>query len=170
MKTFAKILTIALVVLVLAQVVFMFLPFFHYTPEKTLMLPDPQPTDYSLQSYVWVKTQELEKTFKTLIDDYFVNDYAHGLALTFLVGLIAIGCNVFNGNMLLSQIASVLWGVLCVSTFATNPILEFGTKNTWLVPASLIIGIVGLVVAVARLIPYTVFTIEKNRRKKRLAV
>lgn len=170
MKTFAKILTIALVVLLLAQLVLMFLPYFTFTPVKTLSNPDPVESDYSLQEYCWTKTAELEKTFKALVDDYNINDYAHSLVLTFIVGAMAVVFNLINGNMLVSQGVTVLWGVLGISCFTTNGILEFGAKNLWIPTVSIIIIAVAMAVQAARLVPYVIFTIEKNKRKKALAV
>lgn len=170
MKTFAKILTIALVVLLLAQLVLMFLPYFTFTPVKSLSNPDPVETDYSLQDYCWTKTAELKKTFKSLIPKYDINDYAHSLVLTFVFGLAAVVFNLLNGNMLVTQGVTILWGVLGISCFATNEILAFGAMNLWIPTVSIIIIAVAMAVQAARLVPYVIFTIEKNKRKKTLAV
>ncbi len=170
MKTFAKILTVLLVVLVLGQVVMMFLPYFTFTPEVSLSNPDPVETDYSLQEYCWTKTAEMKKTFKKLIDDYNINDYAHSLVLTFLVGVASIVLNIIGGDWLVSQIATLAWSVLGLGCFATNGILEFGAQNLWIPTVSLILCGIGLAAQLARLVPYALDTIAKNKRKKELAV
>ena len=178
MKLLGKILTIALVVLVVAQLALMFLPYFRFTPAKTLYLPTPVETDYSLQDFAWTKIQEMEKTIKYDVaknelgvkaSDYTINPYAHPLVLTFIAGVLSLICALFFHGKLGAQIVNVLWGVFGVFNFATNQILHTSiVANEWIATVSLVLCIVGLLVAIGRAVIYTLTTIEETKRRRRI--
>lgn len=177
MKLLGKILTIALVVLVVAQLALMFLPYFRFTPAQTLDLPNPVETDYSLQDFTWTKIQEMEKTIKDVAKnelgvkskDYSINPYAHPLVLTFVTGILVLICSLFFYNKLGAQVVNVLWGVFGVFNFATNQILHTSiVANEWIATVSLVLCIVGLLVAIGRAVIYTITTIEETKRRRRI--
>lgn len=97
MKKAVNVLSILVIVLVLAQVVCMFLPYWTLTPVADRLLnPNPQPTDYSIQDYCWTECRTMNKIFEKMFKEnyngakYVSNDYVLGLVLTFLLGVLAI--------------------------------------------------------------------------------
>lgn len=139
MKNVIRILGVAIAFVLVAQLIVMFMPYFDFTElaKPTRKNPNPQ-TIYTLQDYVWMDTENMDKQFfKKIIDDYNVNDNAEGLALTFAVGCIVVILNLLNFansfNKLvtfraglinvLTHIISGFWCYTALSTYLTIPVL-----------------------------------------------
>lgn len=62
MKKGLLILTIAMIVLIIAQAVMLFIPYFELTPQPTRKEPNPVSTKYSIQNFTWTHTEEMIET------------------------------------------------------------------------------------------------------------
>ena len=139
MKNVIRILGVAIALVLVAQLVVMFAPFFDFTElaKPTKKDPDPQ-TSFTLQDYVWMQTETMDKQFfKKIIDDYSVNDNAEGLALTFVVGCIVVVLNLLNFTNsfnklvtfraafinVITHIISIFWCSTALSAYLTAPVL-----------------------------------------------
>lgn len=61
MKKGLLILTIAMIVLIVAQMAMLFVPYFELTPQPTRKEPNPVSTKYSIQNLVWTDTETMVK-------------------------------------------------------------------------------------------------------------
>lgn len=152
MKKTNEILSILIIVLVLAQAVLMFIPFFNFGG-----------TAYSIQDYVFAKTGEIGKYIdaNNVIADYKVNDYAPMLALTFLVSIVMLVSNVLSRRALFSHLSAVVWGVLAAIVYLTNGILKYGDPTVRLV--HIIVILVAGVLSLVRLYPWICYRYLKKK-------
>ena len=95
MKNTLRVLGIAIILLLLAQIVVMFMPYFDFSdmvkPDRKGNIPE---SEFSLQEYCWMDTEDMGKNFfKELIEDYNVNDHAVSLVLTFVIGCVVVILN-----------------------------------------------------------------------------
>lgn len=167
------ILCIIALVLFVVQVVGMFIPCFTITPVATRKDPNPSPKDYSLMDYCWFECEEMTKSFKKQIDDYYVNDYVTGLALITFFGLVAVifilwelkhTFTNFNAPSaqavrLFSNIFSVIWAAQTLYGFYTASIMTYCNDSTvWMLEMC-----VGGVLAVFVVIRAVVAFINRTR-------
>ena len=169
LKKVTLILSIALIVILLAQFAVMCLPYFELTPVATRKNPNPVPTKYSLQNYAWTDCEEMSKVFDNkksdvYIKDYDINDYAVDFALVDVFIIVAVIMLLMEIKHMLSKyklIGSGAWSVLShifcllsggytVYVFLTNGILQYGYNQ---IVCYLSMGVAGvaLVVELARL-------------------
>lgn len=142
MKKAVNILTVLIVILVLAQIVCTFLPYWNLTSAPSILDENPQPTDYSIQQYCWTSSKVMNRVFKAqFLADYGVkydsNDYVLGLVLVFACSLLTLGFSVVKLErahyginapliMILCNIASIAWVVFSLKEFFTNFLLTLG--------------------------------------------
>lgn len=168
MKKPANLLSIAVMVLALIQVVLMFLPYWTLTAAPTKKVPDPQPKDYSLQSLCWTDTEDMGKIFKATLaekdQEYVVNDNVVGLVLTFIAGcaIIVLGLmhisNVLSGFQtasatlirVIGYILPFIWAYFGVDAFFNSQVLGMGNQGIYM--ASVVLFFAGAAVALARLV------------------
>ncbi len=158
------ILSIAMVVLMIAQLALMFLPFFTFTPAPTRKEPNPVAQDYSLADYCWFESIFMEQFFEDEIDDYDINDHVTNPVLTFALALLSILFiffllkNVVTINYrslgiivvdILGHISSWLWAFFGIITFTTSQLLPL-SSYPYVTYASLGVIGVGAVLAVVR--------------------
>lgn len=138
------ILCLIAIALFVVQIVGMFIPCFTITPVPTRKDPDPAPKDYSLMDYCWLECEEMTKSFKGIIDDYYVNDYVTGLVLVNFFGLVALIFIIwelkhtftnFNAPSaqavkLFSNIFSVVWAGQTLLGFYTAGIMNYCNDST----------------------------------------
>lgn len=120
MKKAVNVLSVLVIVLVLAQIVCMFLPYWTLTPiADRLLNPNPQPTDFSIQDYCWTECRTMNKIFDKMFKEnyngakYVTNDYVLGLVLTFLFGVLAIALSVIKTVKSILKTKAPLVNVLC---------------------------------------------------------
>lgn len=162
LKKPVALLSVLAVLLIIMQIAVMFTPYFTLTPKPTRKVPDPTPTDYSLQNYCWTHCEEMSKIFDDMIDDYNINDYVMDLVLVNVFALISLIFLVFEikhiftnhktaGTIavkIFSNIACLFWGAQSVYTFLCADILAYG--NTTIQYICLGISGVGAAVVLAR--------------------
>ncbi len=179
MKKLIAILGVLLALLILAQIVSMFLPFFHLTPVKDDINKNPQPADYSIQEYCWTQTRVLQKIFeKQFIADYGVeyygNAYLINLVLMFLSGVLSVAFLIINSVKnfrggtsgqaitVLCYIANAAWVYYVLVNLLTNFILTLGTY-LWVLNVWFITVIPAALVLVVRLILNVISSIKDYR-------
>jgi len=174
MKKPINVLSIAIIVLLAVQIVLMFMPYFTFTPKPSKKVPDPQPQNYSLQDYCWMDTEEMEQYFEDLIEDYYVNDHAVSLVLTFVFAAVGIILNALNfknsfnkyitfrAGMInvFTHVGSIFWVYIALTAYFTSGVLQFG--NQALYTASLVVIFVTAVLVLARLVLQLVFDKKKS--------
>lgn len=157
MKNVIRILGIVIVLLLIAQLAVMFLPYFDFTNEvkPTKKNPDPQ-SQFSLQEYVWIHTDKRDRSsakfktvdmgedfFEDIIDNYNINENAEGLALTFVIGFVVVLLNLLNFTnsfrkfitfrtgfiKVVTHIISSFWCYIALSTYLTVPVLTVPQAN-----------------------------------------
>lgn len=170
MKKIIGITTIVLVVLLIAQVSLLFMPFFEdRVPDPSYQNNyDPQPTDYSMMDYAFLKTQEMKPIFKAEVKEvfgdkkYLSNNYVMGIVFTFALGAVAAVSNIVSRRSFFTHLISVLWAVFSIPAFF-DPIMILPNTVQWIRMAGLAISIVGAVLVVARLYPWFAWRFLKKR-------
>lgn len=161
MKNTLRVLGIAVLLLVLFQLVVMFMPYFDFAdmvkPDRKGNIPE---SEYSLQEYVWMDTEDMGKLFfKELIEDYNVNDHAVSLALTFLIGCVVVFLNILNFAKsfntyvtfqagfvnVVTHLLSAFWCYIAINAYLTSGVLRFGDQQLYMISLILIYVITGLV-------------------------
>ena len=161
MKNVIRILGIAIVLLLLAQIVVMFMPYFDFSdlvkPDRKGHIPE---SEFSLQEYCWMDTEDMGKDFfKDLIEDYNVNDHAVSLVLTFVIGCVVVILNVMNfANSfnkfvtfragfirVLTHAISAFWCYIAINAYLTSGVLQFGDQQLYMLSLNLIYVATGLV-------------------------
>ena len=154
MKNTIRVLGIALVLLLLAQLVVMFMPYFDFADmvKPTKRNPDPKSV-FTLQDYCWMETEDMGKNFfKELIDDYNVNDHAVSLALTFVIGCVVVLLNLMNFAKsfntyitfqagfinFVTHAVSALWCYVAINAYLTSGVLQFGDQQIYMISLTLI--------------------------------
>lgn len=168
MKKPANLLSIAVMVLVLLQVVLMFLPYWTLTAAPTKKVPDPQPQNYSLQSLCWTDTEDMGEIFEDTLaekdEEYVVNDNIVGLVLTFIAGCAVIVLGLLNIKNVLSgfhtasatlirvigYVLPFIWAYFGVDAFFNSQVLGMGNQGIYM--ASVVLFFAGAAVALARLV------------------
>lgn len=133
MKNFNRVLSILVIVLVVAQFACMLMPYWNLTPiANKLLNPNPQPTDYSIVQYCWTDCREINKIFDEMFKNeydakYDGNDYALGLVLTCVFGLLTAIFSIFKVAKSFSKLPST------ATTFFSNAFglawISFGVYN-----------------------------------------
>ena len=171
MMQITKILSAAFLVVMLAQIILMFVPYFEYTDA----LGDTK--QVSMQGYVWVECKGMDSFFKGHMGkDYKMLDYFGGFVLTFACGLIGFAASMmdFTGIFtddarpvasFIGQIFAALWAGLALSTLTTNAVLAYGTLNTWIRPVGIGLTIAAIVIYLARLYPWFRFKFAAKIKK-----
>ena len=161
MKNTLRVLGIAILLLVLFQMVVMFMPYFDFAdmvkPDRKGNIPE---SEYSLQEYVWMDTEDMGKLFfKELIEDYNVNDHAVSLALTFLIGCVVVLLNALNFTKsfntyvtfqagfinVVTHLLSAFWCYIAINAYLTSGVLQFGDQQLYMISLSVIYVVTGLV-------------------------
>jgi len=162
------ILCIIALALFVVQIVGMFIPCFTITPVPTRKDPNPSPKDYSLMDYCWIETEEMTKSFKKTIDDYYVNDYVTGLVLVNFFGLVAVIFILWelkhtftNYNApgaqavkLFSNIFSVVWAAQSIFGFYTANIIAYCNDNSVWLMEMIVGGVLAVVLVIRAVIAY----------------
>ena len=147
MKNVVRVMGIAIVLLLLAQIVLMFMPYFDFADMVKPTKRDPNPKAiFTLQDYCWMDTEDMGKNFfKELIEDYNVNDHAVPLVLTFAFACLGVIVNLINfknsfnkfvtfraGLMkVLAHALSIFWGYIAINAYLTSGVLKFGDQNLY---------------------------------------
>ena len=161
MKNTIRVLGIVIILLVLAQIAVMFLPYFDFSdmvkPDRKGNIPQ---SVFSLQDYCWMDTEDMGKNFfKTLIDDYNVNDHAVSLVLTFAIGCVVVIINgmnfansfntyiTFRAGLIkvLAYIISAFWCYIAINAYLTSGVLQFGDQQLYMISLCVIYVVTGLV-------------------------
>lgn len=194
MKNVIRILGILIVLLLLAQIVVMFFPYFDFADMVKPTEKDPDPkSQFSLQEYVWVHTNNRNKRgdniktvdmgatfFKKIIDNYDVNANAEGLALTFAIGCIVVVLSLMNfANSfrklitfrtgfikVITHIISCFWCYIAISTYLTAPVLTVPQANQQLYMISLNLIYVATGLVALRLVVDLVTTIVSGNKAR----
>ena len=161
MRTIVNITTILLVVLLIAQIALLFMPYFEdRVLKKSKQNPDPQPTDFSMMDYAFFKTEELEYVFKPetkeLLDGekYTPNPFVMEIVWAFALGAVALVANIVSKRGFFNQIVSVLWAVMAIPGFLTGTVFTFPNTVQWVHTACIIVSILGGVTVLVRLYPW----------------
>ena len=164
MKKTINMLSIAIIVLILIQLIMMFVPTFTLTAAPTKKVPDPQPVDYSLMSLCFPNTEEMGKIFKTMVKDYDVNTNVVNHVLAFIFGVLTIAFNVMrfindasgfetaSATLIrfLMHVGTFAWAYFGVSAFMESQVMQFGSA---IIPTvSYIMFAAGAVVGAVRLV------------------
>lgn len=161
MKNTLRVLGVVIILLLLAQIAVMFLPYFDFSdmvePDRKGNLPE---SEFSLQEYCWMDTEDMGKNFfKQLIDDYNVNDHAVSLVLTFAIGCVVVILNAMNlANSynkfvtfraglirVLAHAISAFWCYIAINAYMTSGVLQFGNQQLYMVSLILIYVATGLI-------------------------
>lgn len=188
MKNTLRVMGILIVLLVLAQLVVMFMPYFDFTNDVTPTKKDPNPkTSYTLQDYVWMETEAMDKAFfKKMIDDYNVNDHAEGLALTFGIGVVVILLNLLNFSNsfrkfitfrtglinVITHIVSGFWCYTAINIYLTSTVLTLPQANKQVYELSLVLIFIATAFVALRLVVDVISAIvsaSKARAARRAA-
>lgn len=179
MKKAVNIFSILVVVLILAQIVCTFLPYWNLTPLATRLDPNPQPTDFCIQQYCWSEARDMNKIFTEMFKEnydgakYDSNTYVIGLVLTFVFGMLSIAFSIIklvksftkaNSSLItvLCHGFSVAWAYFALTNFFLNFILTLGVYpivHTLLIAFS----IPGAVAVVIRLVLDIISSIQAYR-------
>ena len=162
MKNTLRVLGIAIILLLLAQIVVMFMPYFDFSdmvkPDRKGNIPE---SEFSLQEYCWMDTEDMGKNFfKELIEDYNVNDHAVSLVLTFVIGCVVVILNAMNFTnsfnkfvtfragfvRVLAHAFSAFWCYIAINAYLTSGVLQFGDQQLYMLSLNLIFVATGLVV------------------------
>lgn len=162
MKNTLRVLGIAIILLLLAQIVVMFMPYFDFSdmvePDRKGNIPE---SEFSLQEYCWMDTEDMGKNFfKELIEDYNVNDHAVSLVLTFVIGCVVVILNAMNFTnsfnkfvtfragfvRVLAHAFSAFWCYIAINAYLTSGVLQFGDQQLYMLSLNLIYVATGLVV------------------------
>ena len=141
MKKTINMLSIAIIVLILVQLIMMFVPTFSLTAAPTKKVPDPQPVDYSLMSLCFPNTEEMGKIFKTMVEDYDVNTNVVNHVLAFIFGALTIAFNVMRFIndasgfetasatfvRFLMHVGTFVWAYFGITAFVESQIMQFAT-------------------------------------------
>lgn len=179
MKNFNRVLSILVIVLVVAQFACMLMPYWNLTPiANRLLNPNPQPTDYSIMQYCWTDCREMNDIFEDMFKKeydakYNVNDYAVGLVLTCVFGLLAVIFSIMKiiksfsplksaGTTLLCNAFSLAWIGFALFNIFTNFIL---TLAAYPMPYTLLMiaSLIGTAVVLVRLVLDVVMGIKAYR-------
>lgn len=186
MKNTLRVLGIAIILVLLAQIVMMFMPYFDFAdmvkPDRKGNIPE---SEFSLQEYCWMDTEDMGKSFfKKLIDDYNVNDHAVPLVLTFAIGCVVIILNAMNfANSfnkfvtfraglirVLAHGVSCFWSYIAIDAFLNSGVLQFGDQQIYFI--SLVLIYVATALIAVRLVADLVSSIvagNKARAARRAA-
>lgn len=185
MKNVVRVLGIAIVLLLLAQIVLMFMPYFDFADMVKPTKRDPNPKSvFSLQDYCWIDTEDMGKDFfKELIEDYNVNDHAVPLVLTFAFACLGVIVNLLNFKnsfntfvtfragliKVIAHVLSGIWGYVAINAYLNSGVLQFGNQTLYM--ASLNIIFVTTALIALRLVVEIVFgLVSSNKaRKARIA-
>ena len=159
MKKLNNILAIAIMVLLLAQMVVLFLPYFTVGG-----------TTYSLQNAVWDKVEEVNKALVkeanaplSKDDDPIevpVNDYGPLLGLTFLMSLATIISIVASRKAIFPAVFSVAWAGVATYSYLTVDLLN---RNANLRMVHILLIAIADLLILARLYPW--FTVRFPKKK-----
>ena len=149
MKNTIRILGIAIILVLLAQIVLTFMPYFDFAdmvkPDRKGNIPE---SEFSLQEYCWMDTEDMGKNFfKTLIEEYDVNANAVPLVLAFVIGCVVIVLNAMNfGNSfntyvtfragfvkVLAHLFSIFWAYLGIDAYLNVGVLQFGDQQLYMI-------------------------------------
>jgi len=158
-KKIAKVISIAIVVVTILQLLFMFVPIFTYEYK------DEGTKTASMQDYAWGKTAAMKKyKFQPLDRKYNINDYVTGIVLTFLLGVLTVVFTLLNSEGIVSIVFSLGYGGVSVWTFLTGEIFQYGATGLKLGPVtydastivtiSLVLSIIAAVLVLARVYPW----------------
>ena len=161
MKNTLRVLGIAIILVLLAQIVVMFLPYFDFAdmvePDRKGNIPE---SEFSLQEYCWMDTEDMGKQFfKELIEDYNVNDHAVSLVLTFVIGCVVVILNAMNfANSfnkfvtfraglirVIAHAVSAFWCYIAINAYLTSGVLQFGDQQLYMISLNLIYVATGLI-------------------------
>lgn len=157
MKKITNILTVVLLLLIVAQFALTFLPYF-----ENMEIKKVEQTTFTLEEYMWVYCDEMTETLEDTIDGYTVNEYCVPLIGIFLFALVALLFNIFSQKRgLFTQVFTVVWGAATPILWMTCPMLPYG--NTGIQTAEIIISVVGLVVAIARVVTWLIAWQQKRK-------
>lgn len=179
MKNLKRILSIVIIVIVVAQMGIMCLPYWNLTPiANRLINPNPVPTDYSIMQYCWTECREMNKIFedsfkKNYDADYDGNDYVIGLVLICVFGLLSLIFSIMKlvksysplkstGTTFFCNAFSLAWIGFGLYNVFTNFILTLGV-NPMAYTLLMVSAIVSAVVVVARLVVDIVVGIKDYR-------
>lgn len=136
MKNKNQIFNIAIVVLLLAFLVLMFLPYFTY-----------EEVNYSINGSVWLYTREL-KPFFSVIEGFRENNNTQYLALVlaFVIGVGTLLMHFMKSNSLGTQVLSVIWCLVVSIGFPINEMLKMGNMTIFYIMMAVTVVIDVLVV------------------------
>lgn len=193
MKNVIRILGIVIVLLLIAQLAVMFLPYFDFSNEvkPTSKNPDPQ-KQFSLQEYVWIHTDKRDRSsakfktvdmgdfFEDIIDDYNINENAEGLALTFAIGCVVVLLSLLNFTnsfrkfitfrtgfiKVVTHIISCFWCYIALDAYLTAPVLTVPQANEQLyMISSILIYVATGLIALHLIVDLTTSIISGNKAR-----
>ena len=180
MKTTVRVLGIAIVLLLLAQIFVMFMPYFDFSDMVKPTKRDPNPKAiFTLQDYCWMDTEDMGKDFfKELIEDYNVNDHAVSLVLTFAFACVCAVLNLMNFSnsfnkfvtfragliKVVTHIISVFWAYTAINAYLTSGVLQFGDQQLY--KTSLILIFVASALIALHLVADITFGVINGKKAK----
>ena len=185
MKKTVNVLSIAIILLLLVQIVVMFMPYFDFADMVKPTKRDPNPKSvFTLQDYCWMDTEDMGKNFfKELIEDYNVNDHAVPLVLAFVIGCVAVILNAMNfANSfntyitfraglitVLTHAITGFWCYVAINAYLTSGVLQFGNQDLYMVSLIAIFAATGIT-ALRLIVQITAAIVKSNKaRKARIA-
>ena len=140
MKKTINMLSIAIIVLILVQLVMMFVPNFTLTRAATKKNPDPQPESFSVMSLCFTDTEDMGKIFKNMVEDYDVNTNVVNHVLAFIFGALTLAFNIMrfindasgfetaSATLIrfLMHVGTFAWAYFGVSAFMESQVMQFG--------------------------------------------
>ena len=180
MKNTIRILGIAIILVLLAQIIVTFMPYFDFAdmvkPDRKGNIPE---SEFSLQEYIWMDTEDMGKSFfKTLIEDYNVNDHAVPLVLEFVIGCVVIILNALNFSnsfhtyvtfragfiKVLTHLFSAFWAYLAIDAFLNVGVLQFGDQQMYMI--NLILVYVTTALIALRLVVELAYSINQGNKAR----
>ena len=143
MKSKSQSFNIGIVVLLLAFLALMFVPYFTY-----------KDVSYSINGYIWIYPKVLKPFFTELIDGYSKNNNPQiwAPALARVWGVLTLAVNFMKSDSLINQLVTLVWCLIVSIGFPLNQALKFGNMTIYFVLLG--IALVIDVLAVLRLIAW----------------
>lgn len=178
MKKAITIMSVVIIVLMIAQLALMFLPYFHMTFIKSVSNKNPQPADYSLVDLTWVHTEQMCKVFKADNKDFAVNINVVDWVLVFIFSCITVVIHFvkFANDKskyettsaavcrFVTHVGPFVVAYYCYHAIATSQILHLG--NAWIANTSMILLGASAALAAVR---YVLAFLLKHPIKKKVA-
>lgn len=123
MKIAIKILSIAIILIVVAQLALTTQTFYEL---EFISKGKPVTEEFSLSDLIWMKTERMTMAFKNLDKGnkhYSINEYVTPLALSFVIALLVVLTSILSQKSIVTHIFGVLYPVCGIMAYFGNKIL-----------------------------------------------